>query len=139
MGDRNRFDARRMAQSRRHGMVPIASFLANISVKAGHCGAVSPIDAILHSVRANPGTCETTTIVKAALAIIDCWGAIHESEIAMLTDGSVALLGQFGNARLRLQYDERRLNEFASKLSACLNIDSHDEDRAGTNAERFKL
>ena len=57
----------------------------------------------------------------------------------MLTDGSVTLLGQFGNVRLRLQYDERRLNEFASKLSTCLDIDSHDEDRAGTNAERFKL
>ena len=58
MGDRNRSDARRMPQSRRHGMVPIASFLENITVKAGHCGAVAPMDAILHSVRANPGTCD---------------------------------------------------------------------------------
>jgi hypothetical protein len=103
-------------------MVPIARFLADISVRSTNAGAVAdPVSEILSFVRAHPGTPEGVATIKVALQIIDCWGSLHPSDIQALSDHSIAVLNEFAKQRLRLRFSEEELSALAQSLDAWLS------------------
>ena len=92
-----------MQPTYRPHLVPLARFLADVTVRSSGGDAVQhPMDAILAFVRAHPNTDESIAVMKATMAIIDCWGAIHESDILTLSDRSllftVSIKSYSGNA-----------------------------------------